>query len=262
MITGSEPAVPPVVRELAGSVPPRLVWENELGGLTFALGDGGSRVFLKWTPAGTVDLSREVGRLTWAVAHTAVPRVLDHGADDAGSWLLTAGLPGESAVGDRWLAAPAVAVRVLGSGLRAFHDALPVASSPFSWSAADRLADVRARAGAGRIDPGRWHPEHRTHTLASALAVLADPPDVDLEVVCHGDACAPNTVLTDDGRLSGHVDLGDLGTADRWADLAVATWSTGWNFGPGWERPLLDAYGVDPDPARTAWYRLLWELGP
>jgi kanamycin kinase len=80
-------------------------------------------------------------------------------------------------------------------------------------------------------------------------------------VVCHDDACAPNTLIADNGRWSGHVDLGDLGVADRWADLAVATWSTEWNYGPGWEQPLLDAYGVEPDAERTRYYRLLWELG-
>ncbi len=50
--------------------------------------------------------------------------------------------------------------------------------------------------------------------------------------------------------------------ADRWADLAIATWSTTCNYGPGWELPLLDAYGADPDPARTRFYRLLSDLGP
>ena len=63
------------------------------------------------------------------------------------------------------------------------------------------------------------------------------------------------------GRWSGHVDLGDLGVADRWADLAIATWSTGWNYGPGWERLLLDAYGIKPGAERIRYYRLLWELG-
>jgi kanamycin kinase len=51
----------------------------------------------------------------------------------------------------------------------------------------------------------------------------------------HGDACAPNTLISHDGHCSGHVDFGALGTADRWADLAIATWSTIWNYGPGWE---------------------------
>lgn len=58
------------------------------------------------------------------------------------------------------------------------------------------------------------------------------------------------------------MDLGDLGVADRWSDLAIATWSTTWNYGEGWEEPLLDAYGIAPDPERTEYYRLLWEVGP
>jgi kanamycin kinase len=64
------------------------------------------------------------------------------------------------------------------------------------------------------------------------------------------------------GAWSGHVDFGALGVADRWADLAVATWSVNWNYGRGWEELLLATYGVDPDPVRTAYYRLLWDLGP
>jgi len=48
--------------------------------------------------------------------------------------------------------------------------------------------------------------------------------------------------------------------ADRWADLAVATWSLCWNFGPGLDGVLLDAYGIAPDPRRTAYYRLLYDL--
>ncbi len=35
-----------------------------------------------------------------------------------------------------------------------------------------------------------------------------------------------------------------------------------WNYGPGWEAVLLDAYGVDPDDDRIAYYRRLWRLGP
>ncbi|MFQ1004018.1 hypothetical protein [Modestobacter sp. SSW1-42] len=68
--------------------------------------------------------------------------------------------------------------------------------------------------------------------------------------------------MAEDGAWAGHVDLGSLALADRWADLAVATWSTRWNYGPGWEQPLLDAYGIADDPARTAYHRLLWDAGP
>ncbi len=104
--------------------------------------------------------------------------------------------------------------------------------------------------------PGR----RRRRRPNAALAVLGAPPDVDRLVVCHGDACCPNTLLDSSGRYTAHVDLAALGVADRWADLAVATYSTVWNYGPGWEGPLLDAYGIDPDPERTRYYRQLWDL--
>jgi kanamycin kinase len=99
----------------------------------------------------------------------------------------------------------------------------------------------------------KWAPAGSGLDLAAEAALdrLADAPPADKLVVCHGDSCAPNTLLTGDGRCSGHVDLGELGVADRWADLAVATWSTTWNYGPGWETALLDAYGIAPDPDRT-----------
>jgi kanamycin kinase len=115
---------------------------------------------------------------------------------------------------------------------------------------------------AGRVDPAAWQPEHQAMTVDQALARLRAVPPIDRLVVCHGDACAPNTLLAADGRWCGHVDLGALGTADRWADIAIATSSMAWNYGPGWEPLLLDAYGVDPDPERTRYYRLLGDLGP
>ena len=99
-------------------------------------------------------------------------------------------------------------------------------------------------------------------TVHQAVGALAHAPSIDKAVVCHGDACAPNTILGDDGHWSGHVDLGALGVADRWADLAVCTWSTQWNYGPGWEPLLLSSYGIESDPVRIRYYRLLWALGP
>lgn len=241
-------AVPGAVRALAGSDPLRAVWANQVGGLTFEV-HGERRRFVKWAPATSgVDLGSEARRLRWAAAYFAVPEVLDCGGDAHGTWLVTAPVPGDSAVSDRWKRAPEVAVTAMGEALRAFHDALPVARCPFSWSLADRLADVRRRAPAGRTE--------------EAVARLADAPPIDRLVVCHGDACAPNTLLAPDGRWSGLVDLGAMGVADRWADLAVGSWSTRWNYRPGLEDRLFAAYGVEPDPVRIAYYRLLWDLGP
>lgn len=239
-LAGPPPAdvgVPAAVRALARGVVPVPVWRNQLGGLTFEIAaDGPDHRFVKWAPTGTaLDLPAEAARLRWAAPFVTVPEPLEAGGDADGTWLVTRAVPGRSAVTDRWREDPVRACRAIGAGLRAFHEALPVAACPFSWSVADRIA----RAG---IDP----------------AIVGDPPSVDRLVVCHGDPCAPNTLLGDDGRVTGHVDLGALGVADRWADLAVATRSTAWNYGAGHEHHVLDAYGIDADPVRTDFYRRLW----
>ncbi|MFD5113364.1 aminoglycoside 3'-phosphotransferase [Streptomyces sp. NPDC058391] len=236
----SEVRVPAPIAAVAGDRPLLPVWQNELGGLTFQIGSGEGRLFAKWAPAGSgLDLAAEDARLRWAGRFAAVPRVRDYGADEGGAWLVTHGLPGESAVSPRWKADPRQAVRALGTGLRALHERLPVADCPFSWSVDHRLERAR---NAGMEVP----------------ADLSPYPPIDHLVVCHGDPCAPNTLLHEDGSWSGHVDMGTLGVADRWADLAVATWNTGWNYGPGWEDALLDAYGIAPDPYRMDFYRRLW----
>lgn len=233
---------PPAVRRLAGRDVIRGVWANQLGGLTFSVGDPPER-YVKWMPRGAdpvvADLGVEAERLRWAGRFTPVPEVLDVGGDDHATWLVTRALPGTSAVDERWKADPEPAVRAIGTGLRALHDALPVDACPFDWSPAHRLGQLKPRF------------EH-------LRARLAEPPPPDRLVVCHGDACAPNTIVDGDGAWVGHVDLGALGVADRWADLAVAAMSLGWNFGPGWEATFHDAYGIEPDADRIAYHQLLW----
>lgn len=256
-------AVPAIVHGIAAGRPLRPVWVNELGGVTFVIGAGSDRQFVKWSPfVRGVDLRGEADRLTWARSFVAAPEVIALGAGSDAEWMVTAGLPGDNAVAARWKADPATAVRALGTGLRLLHDALPVATCPFDWGTDARLGYVEAEYAAGRLDPKRWGDEFAGVTPEAAMARLRDVPPVDRLVVAHGDACAPNTLIGDGGVVTGHVDFGSLGRADRWADLAVATWSTVWNYGPGWERPLLDAYGVDPDPIRTEYYRMLWAAGP
>ncbi|QCB94196.1 aminoglycoside 3'-phosphotransferase [Cellulomonas shaoxiangyii] len=249
--------VPAAVARIAGAAPVVPVWVNELGGLTFRVGRDR---YVKWVAAGTrgLDLAAEAERLAWAAPFTSVPRVLASGADDAGSWLVTAALDGRSAVDPYWLARPVEAATAIGRGLRALHDALPVGSCPYAWSVRDRLGRALENLDAGDT-PASWAPEHRAMTAAEARYRLTDPPDADVLVVCHADACAPNTLLADDGSVTGHVDLGRLGVADRWADLAVAAWSVDWNHGPGYDHHVYAGYGVEPDPERIAYYRLLWD---
>lgn len=230
-------AVPERVRALAGGADLTPVWRNDYGGLTFRTSDGRH---IKHSPRNLeTSFVAEAERLVWAGSRIAVPHVLDVGGDETHEWMVTATVAGDSAVAPRWVAEPATAVRAIGAGLRAMHDALPVEGCPFDWSVPTRVANAALRG------------IHLPDRLQAA-------PTVEALVVCHGDACAPNTLLDARGRFTGHVDLGALGVADRWADLAVATMSTEWNYGPGWDGALLAAYGIEPDTERIDYYRELW----
>jgi kanamycin kinase len=255
-------AVPDAVKALAGSDSVTPVWCNELGGLTFRLEDGRAATrYAKWVAAGTpeLDLPGEAERLAWAQRWVTVPRVIEHGTDADGTWLVTEATPGASAVTPRWIADPATAAAAIGRGLRLLHDALPVNQCPFDWSTDTRLARADERIADGE-GPADWFPDHRHLDLAEARSRIGRPPAIDRLVVCHGDACVPNTLLHDDGTFAAHVDLGSLGLADRWADLAVAAWSTEWNYGRGYDGIVYNAYGIGPDPERIAYYRLLWDM--
>jgi len=197
-----------------------LVWRNELGGLTARLvGPDEQPLYAKWSPE---DLLPEAERLSWLASRFPSPRVADYEEVDDGWLIVTLGMPGESAVGSVGMADPDRAAAAIGEGLAILHSLDPT-DCPFG--------------------PADW---------------IGYQDDVDLLVVAHGDACAPNTLIDTDGAFVGIVDVGDLGVADRWADLAIASWSLEWNFGPGHEDALWAGYGEAPDPERIRRYRTLW----
>jgi kanamycin kinase len=203
----------------------------------------------------------ESARTQWASLYLPVPIVLGTGSDDGVDWLLTDGLAGTDATRHPLLAAPGRVVPILARGLAEFHGRAPTDQCPFQFRAGAAIAHARERVRSGVATPADLHPEHEHLSLDAALAELERmrPASEDL-VVCHGDYCFPNVLLDDAGAVTGYVDLGELGVADRWWDVAVGAWSTTWNVGPGWEDVFYKSYGVERDDDRIAFYRLLYDL--
>lgn len=234
-----EAEVPAAVVDLAAGDTIEPVWRNQLGGMTFRLtGERGTR-YVKWQDMtgvdpvhrGDVDLIAEAQKLTWAGQCAAVPEVLDSGSSGRSAWLLTSGINASAAYQAPWRDQPETAVRAIAVGLRQLHDSLPADECSFTVPWLDNQPEP-----------------------------LPTPEQL---VVCHGDPCVPNTLISSEGRFAAHVDLGSLGVADRWADLAIATYSISWkvNFGRSYDDLFFAAYGVEPDLDRIAFYRQLWDDG-
>jgi kanamycin kinase len=205
-------------------------------------------------------LTDETARTRWAAKLLPVATVVDAGTDGPLDWQVTQALPGRAVTDAQHDTDPAQLVRLLARGLRQFHDA-PADRCPFDFRLATAMTEVQSRVQAGLVvavrDFNEGH-EHLTERTALEELVRLRPDDEDL-VVCHGDYCPPNILVTAD-VVTGFVDLGELAIADRWWDLAVATWSVTWNFGPGWEDLFLTTYGIERDRRRTDFYRLLYDL--
>jgi kanamycin kinase len=217
--------------------------------------------------AGT-ELTGETARIEWLATQGApVPEVVEHGEEDGVAWLVTRALPGRRASAPWPADQRAEVVDALVDIALALH-ALPAADCPFDRSLAVSVPEAKAAAVAGLVDLADLDEERRGWGTPRLLAELAAtvPSDEDV-VVCHGDFCLPNILVDPETlRPTGVVDLGRIGVADRYADLALAVRSLAGplnrQYGPDHARRFLDRYllGEPVDNDRIAFYCLLDEF--
>jgi kanamycin kinase len=234
------------------------VWRNQDGGLTYRLWPGGD--YFTWVPPGYRGALRAAGaRAAWLRPQVAAPEFGPVRPGLRGWWVVSPALPGQSAVSPDWIGRPAVAVAAIATGLRRLHQ-IEVAACPFVVDRDElfRSALDRVRRGSDwrRAPDDYLRAVSDERALRLLTAVRGSASDL---VVCHGDPCAPNTIVGPEGDFVGLVDLGDLGVLDRLADLAVASWSISWNYGPGWEGLFFQTYGLVPDPDLNDAFRVLWQ---
>jgi aminoglycoside 3'-phosphotransferase-2 len=223
-----------------------------------ALGDGNA-VFLK---AETVhplgELPGEIERLNWLTRMGfKAPRVVDAEQGSNRLWLLMSAVPGADLT--HYDNEPEIVVRAYAQALKRLH-ALDPTTCPFDHSIDARLTLAEQRLAAGLVDETDFDAERLGRTGEQVLKWLhANRPKTGDTFVTHGDACTPN-ILAVDGRFSGIVDCGRLGTADVWQDLAIACRSIRDNIGNEHIAPFLAAYGAVWDEAKFRFYCTLDEM--
>jgi aminoglycoside phosphotransferase len=221
--------------------------------------------------AARAELADERDRLLW-LSTTDLPAaaVLDWVDDGATATLTTAAVPGVP-MSELPVSSVAAAAPVLGTFLRRLH-ATSQESCRFERWLAVTVPLARVNVEQGRVDADDFDDERagRAPEDLHAEMLEARPRAEKLEVgdlvVCHGDACLPNFLVDPDTlEVTGMVDVGRIGVADRHLDLALAVRSlsdTSLNpaYGPQAAQAMLEAYGLPADPWRLDFYRLLDEF--
>jgi kanamycin kinase/streptomycin 3"-kinase/aminoglycoside 3'-phosphotransferase-2 len=217
------------------------------------------------------ELAAERDRLVWlAETDLPAPLVLDWADDGEVVTLTTSAVPGVP-LSDLPAASADAAAASLGSFLARLH-ARGSQACPFERWLAVTVPLARVHADEGEVDEDDFDTEREGRSAADLHQELLDqrPRAERLEtgdlVVCHGDACLPNFLADPETlEITGMIDVGRLGVADRHLDLALATRSmadTALNpaYGQAAAEALLDAYGLPADPWRLDFYRLLDEF--
>lgn len=208
------------------------------------------------------DIADEALRLRWLHGRLPCPRVQHHVQDAAAAWLMTTGIAGRT--GDDWLAESEerlpMVIDAFAGFLRQLH-ALPVADCPFDAAAAVRMTAARRNIDAGLVDVEDFDDDHKGWTAEQLWDQLITLTPAESErAVTHGDFSLGNLLLDADGAVTGVIDVGRLGIADPYQDIAIL-WQNLSEFGTATQQRFLSAYGIDrPDMKRLTFHRCLDEL--
>ncbi len=204
-------------------------------------------------------LAAEKSKLDWLQNRFSVPEVVLFAADENTDYLLISEISGVDASDDSVSGNPAQAIEESVKGLKIIHN-LPIENCPFDWRLDYKIELAKERMLKGLVDESDFDDE-RAGRCAEDLfqELLATKPSEEDLVFTHGDYCLPNIIL-ENGKLSGIVDWGNAGVADRYQDLALLTRSVSYNFGKEWEERVFEIYGIEPDWKKIHFYRLLDEF--
>lgn len=236
---------------------------GESGGAVYRLHAAGRETLYLKHGSGEVaaDIAGEMARLTWLGRYLSVPALRRFELSPDEAWLLMTAMPGRTAFQllEEEPARRRETVTAIVAYLRALH-ALPAAECPFNSAHPLRLAAARRRMAAGVVDTSDFGEEHHGWTAERLwdhmAAMLPFDPD---PVVTHGDFSLDN-ILIQDGRVTGCIDLGRVGVADRYQDLAIL-WDCLGEFDESLRAVMFGAYGMAaPDRRKIDFHLCLDEF--
>lgn len=213
----------------------------------------------------------EYRMMKWLDGKLPVPRVLAHETEGNKTWLLMSRCEGEMACDARYMSDPVRQTRLLAQGLRNLWH-VDISDCPADQSLTDKLNAARYQVEHGLVDLDNVEPDtFGENGFADPEALLQwlfthRPPEEP--VLSHGDYTLPNVFLRED-HVSGYIDLGRSGIADKWCDIALCCRSLSHNYGGRYHGRTYDGFdeallfrelGLEPDWEKIRYYILLDEL--
>lgn len=215
----------------------------------------------------------EYKTLEWLAGKLPAPKILRFEKQNGFHYLLMSRMDGVMSCSEEYMKNPEELVRLLAQGLKLLWN-VDTKGCP-GWKGLDhklRLARQRVEAGLcdmENVQEGTYG-ENGFENPAALLAWLEENRPQEEPVFSHGDYCLPNLFLKD-GAVSGFLDLGRSGIADKYQDIALCYRSLRDNYNGKYGKDryaglhfkpesLFEALDMEPDWEQINYYILLDEL--
>lgn len=221
----------------------------------------------------TAEADNQAAVVKWLAGRLPVPQIPVYLVRDHVSYTLMTRVDGEMLCDEAFLRDPRHMLHLAAEAMKMLWS-VDVSDCPRGVSPLEmRLHEARYRVEHGMVDMDHVEPEtFGADGFADEWELLEwlenHRPQEDV-VLTHGDFCLPNILVKDD-RVAGFIDLGKMGPADRWQDVAIALRSLRHNFEGDYNggekysdfdpQLFLDGLGIKMDEEKNRYYMLLDEL--
>jgi kanamycin kinase/aminoglycoside 3'-phosphotransferase-3 len=205
----------------------------------------------------------EFTMMKWLQGKLPVPKVIEFCTSNGYNYLLMSKMDGLMSCGENYLNKPEELVRLLAEGLKILWKT-DIYGCPNVNDTENKLKLARTRIDNNLIDVEDCEPETFSENgfkdVEALYKFLVDnKPNQEL-VFSHGDYCMPNIFFINQ-CLSGFIDLGRSGVADKWQDIALCVRSIEHNLGnKNYIDLLFKELGIERNDEKIRYYILLDEL--
>ncbi len=213
----------------------------------------------------------EAAMMDWLQGRVPAPQVIAHVCEGGRSYLLMTRTAGKMACDEEYMSNPRRLTQMLAEALKLLWRT-DITGCPGKWGIERKLSMAEYWVEHDMVSMEDAEPDtygkDGFRSPKELYGWLAEHKPPEEPVLSHGDFTLPNLIFSGN-ELKGFIDLGRMGAADKWQDIALCYRSLLHNYdgkygGRRYEgfRPkmLFEQLGMEPDWEKIRYYILLDEL--
>jgi aminoglycoside phosphotransferase len=196
----------------------------------------------------------------WLSGKMEVPKVVFYKKQAHLEALCVTALEGKTLKDWVGILSPEAIISIYAKTLKALH-AIPIEDCPIRRNLTDQLNKAKYSVAHHWVLSDDFEACYQQRSPEDLLHELLQKAPHDYELVfTHGDYCMDN-LMVKEGKLSGLIDMGRGGVADKYQDIALAVRSIRHELGYEYIDQFYEAYGLEqPHQEKIEYYTLLDEF--